>query len=130
MKLTILILQENGNICEKEVSLTSAMMKKEPSKMFTAVFCKKQIESIGSGKISQGKGWIFQGKRIIPVGYQSPSEEINPNSHVLPSDDSNPYFGDIILYGLDKDKKLIDITEQFYEDFYTFSFENIIMSSE
>jgi len=130
MKLVLLILQENGNISEKEVVLTAAMMKKEPSKIFTAVFCKKHIENIGSGKISQGKGWNFQGKRIIPVGYQSPSEEINPNSHVLPSDDSNPYFGDIILYGLDKDKKLFDITEELYEEFYAVSFEDIGMSSE
>lgn len=130
MKLTILVLQENGNISEKEISLTSVMTKKEPSKIFTSVFCKKQIENIGGGKLSQGKGWIFQGKRIIPVGYQSPSEEINPNSHVLPGDDSNPYFGDIILYGLDKDKKLFDITEELYEEFYASSFEDIGLSSE
>ena len=130
MKLTLLILQENGNICEKEVTLTAAMLKKEPSKIFTAVFCKKIIDSIGSGKITQGKGWTYQGKRLIPVGYQSPSEDINPNSHVLPGDDSNPYFGDIIMYSLEKDKKLVDITEELYEEFYAASFEDVAMSSE
>ena len=107
------------------------MLKKEPSKIFTAVFCKKIIDSIGSGKITQGKGWTYQGKRLIPVGYQSPSEDINPNSHVLPGDDSNPYFGDIIMYSLEKDKKLVrDITEELYEEFYAASFEDVAMSSE
>lgn len=130
MKQTVLILQENGNICEKEVTITSTMLKKEPAKIFTSVFCKKIIDNIGSGKLVQGKGWSYQGKKFIPVGYQSPSEDINPNSHVLPADDSNPYFGDIIMYGLEKDKQFTDITEELYEEFYASSFEDVLLSSE
>ena len=130
MNVKILILQEGGNISEKVVNITSAMMKKELSKVFTGPFCKKYIDNLGSGKITQGKGWLYQGIKLIPVGYQTPSEDINPNSHVLPGDDSNPYFGDILLYAIDKDTKLVDITEELYEEFYATSFEDIVISSD
>lgn len=126
----ILILQEGGNICEKDASLTPAMIKKGPSKLFTTAFCKKFMDNLGSGKMIQGKGWSYQGKRFIPVGYQSPSEDINPSSHVLPGDDSNPYFGDILVYALDKSSNIINITEELYEEFYADSFEDVGVTSE
>ena len=56
MNVKILILQEGGNISEKVVNITSAMMKKGLSKVFTGPFCKKYIDNLGSGKITQGKG--------------------------------------------------------------------------
>jgi DNA-directed RNA polymerase subunit M/transcription elongation factor TFIIS len=130
MNTKILILQEGGNICDKDVTLTSAMVKKGPTNLFTTAFCKKNITNLGSGKMFQGKGWSYQGNRFIPVGYKAPSEDINPNSHVLPGDDSNPYFGDILVYALDKSSNLTNITEELYEEFYATSFEDDGITSE
>ena len=130
MNVKILVLQEGGNICEKDASLTAAMVKKGASKLFTTAFCKKFIDNTGSGKMIQGKGWSYQGKRLIPVGYQAPSKDINPSSHVLPGDDSNPYFGDILVYALDKNSNLTNVTEELYEEFYASSFEDVEISTE
>ena len=130
MNVKILVLQEGGNICEKDASLTAAMVKKGASKLFTTAFCKKFIDNTGSGKMIQGKGWSYQGKRLIPVGYQAPSKDINPSSHVLPGDDSNPYFGDILVYALDKSSNLTNVTEELYEEFYASSFEDVEISTE
>jgi len=101
--MKIVFLQENAHILEKDIPFTKTTLKKEPNKIFTASFCKKNFKNVGNGKISQGKGWNYNGYKIIPVGYTTPNEEeINPNSHSLPNDDINNYFGDILIYALNK----------------------------
>jgi transcription elongation factor S-II len=130
--MKFIILQESALIIEKDVNFTPTILKKPHDKIFTTSFCKKHMEKFGTGKISHGKGWkTSNNNTFIPVGYIMPPKEANnSNMHSLPLDDTNPYFGDIIVYCVNKENKLIDLTEEDYIEFYSASFENASSSDE
>ena len=72
--MKFILLLENGHIAEKNINIPKASLKKEPSKIFTTGFCKKNFESVGSGKVHFGKGWTYNNHKYIPVGYTTPNE--------------------------------------------------------